>query len=368
MPKSARLGADGRRVIRVRRSRSLVVTWSKYGLQVTDFVSRQSFSCNSFALDILAKLSNWTILEDFVRELLDFSPSSVLKEVSELIAVGAVVVEGSKEAALDVAYEMHWEWGPLAGLFHFGVRDAKYLNDYEAEIHIRKRASIRPAPQNYLLNQNSNKIYQFEDVDLGDPVFRAMAARRTVRAFDPKPMNARQLGDCLFAGLGVVGFYKHHDLGTMPVKFTPSGGARNPYEAYIYVQNVSGLSPGVYHYSAVQHNLELLGGLEGLHRPGAILSGQDWTDNSAAVVLLVANFDRTMWKYENPTAYRVVMIEAGHIAQNIQISAAKEGLCANPTSAIQDSLAEEVLRIGSPAQSVIYALSLGYPDEHVKPE
>ena len=37
---------------------------------------------------------------------------------------------------------------------------------------------------------------------------------------------------------------------------TPSGGARNPYEAYVYVRNVEQLAPGMYHYSAAENSLE----------------------------------------------------------------------------------------------------------------
>ena len=61
-----------------------------------------------------------------------------------------------------------------------------------------------------------------------------MRARRTVRGFINKPVTLDEIGTCLFAGLGIVGFYEHDDLGRMPLKMTPSGGARNPFEAYVY--------------------------------------------------------------------------------------------------------------------------------------
>jgi hypothetical protein len=44
----------------------------------------------------------------------------------------------------------------------------------------------------------------------------------------------------------------------LPLKMTPSGGARNPYEAYVYALNVEGLPFGVYHYSAIDNTLGLL--------------------------------------------------------------------------------------------------------------
>jgi nitroreductase len=83
--------------------------------------------------------------------------------------------------------------------------------------------------------------------------------------------------------------------------------------------------------------------------------------NRAAVLILVANIERTSWKYREPTAYRVVFIEAGHIAQNICTIAVANGLTANPTAAISDFSVERVLRLDWSHQFSPYALVIGVP-------
>jgi SagB-type dehydrogenase family enzyme len=142
---------------------------------------------------------------------------------------------------------------------------------------------------------------------------------------------------------------------------TPSGGARNPYEGYVCVRNVDGLAPGTYHYSAMERSLAPVG----TGRPPAferLMAGQAWTANAAAVIFLAAFFERSMWKYHNAAAYRIAMIEAGHIGQNIMLVATEQGLVANGTGAFAAGLVEEALGLKGFNQSAVYALVLGVPD------
>ena len=152
----------------------------------------------------------------------------------------------------------------------------------------------------------------------------------------------------------------------MPLTLTPSVGARNPFEAYVYCRRVEGVREGIYHYSALQHSLEP-SRAEWLPKPSQLLPEQTWVDDAAAIVFLVANFDRTMWKYGEPFAYKTILIEAGHIAQNVAVTCAKFGLTANPTMGIDDDRVESVLGLKQPLQSAVYALSIGYPDSTAAP-
>jgi SagB-type dehydrogenase family enzyme len=187
-----------------------------------------------------------------------------------------------------------------------------------------------------------------------------MAGRRTNRLMLDAPVALEDLADCFLFSLAITGFIEDPEVMDLPLKMTPSGGGRNPYEGYVCVRNVEGLTPGVYHYSALERTL-------GLVRAGppppfrSLLAGQEWTSSAAAVVFLVANFDRTMWKYHHPGGYRVTLIEAGHIAQNMILAATKLGLVANPTGAMAPDLVEATLGVGGITQTVVYAIVLGVP-------
>ena len=84
-----------------------------------------------------------------------------------------------------------------------------------------------------------------------------------------------------------------------------------------------------------------------------------WFDHAATLILLVANFERTMWKYPHPTGYRVVVLEAGHIAQNIILAATAHDLASTPTCALSDVEAEALTGSKSITSTTMYCVALG---------
>jgi SagB-type dehydrogenase family enzyme len=199
---------------------------------------------------------------------------------------------------------------------------------------------------------------QFSDLEIARKIHAK--ARRTQRTFRRAPIKLQALANCLSVGLQITGFVEYPIFGRLPRKPTPSPGARNPFEAYVYCLRVDALERGFYHYSALEHSLGLLGS-ESLPEPHDLLGGQLWTDDAAAIVFLVADYDRMMWKYAHALSYRVVLIEAGHIAQNMLLAATSANLATAITAAVCDSLAEHTLGLTSITQSAMYAVLIGVP-------
>ena len=79
------------------------------------------------------------------------------------------------------------------------------------------------------------------------------------------------------------------------------------------------------------------------------------------VIFLCAALERTMWKYEDSNAYRVVLIEAGHIGQNIMLAATNHGLTACPTAALNHARIETHLGLQGVTNAPVYALTLCVP-------
>lgn len=185
-----------------------------------------------------------------------------------------------------------------------------------------------------------------------------MARRRTIRDFMTEALEAEDLAACLFAGCGITG-WTENCTGKLPLSMTPSGGARNPFEVYVVVRNVIGLAPGTYHYDAMAHSLDLVGGPS--PQLSELIGGQDWANGAACAIVLVANFDRSMWKYCDANAYRVVLIEAGHIVQNIMLAATDANLTACPSAALAHSAVAEHLGLDPILQAPVYAAIMGRP-------
>lgn len=344
--------------IKVRRAATLAVTLQDSRIAVHNFLTCDNFSCSAGCLEFLSQLDDWHRLEDLFQYFPDTDASSLVPQVEELIRFNAMVVAGTAQAEMDEKYRGEWQWGASTGFFHFSIRDTQFITGKPARELMRKRRAWRPSPKLYQLNSGKG-VVRLPRTDTAQEPFALMRKRRSQRKFDGKPISLSALADCLFSGNGIVGYGGDEDYGRLPLTMTPSGGARNPFELYVYSQNVAGLKPGFYHYGASRHDL-------GLVRVGKVavppmLGTQKWPSKTAAIVFLVAHFPRTMWKYHMPMAYRVVAMEAGFIGQNIALAATHHGLSAVPSGALNDSLVERYLGIPPVESAVFLTLSIGRP-------
>ena len=76
---------------------------------------------------------------------------------------------------------------------------------------------------------------------------------------------------------------------------------------------------------------------------------------------MTAVFPRTMWKYQFARAYRVVLLDAGHLCQTFCLVATWLGLAPFCTAALKDTLIEEDLGIDGIRESVLYIAGVGNP-------
>ena len=76
---------------------------------------------------------------------------------------------------------------------------------------------------------------------------------------------------------------------------------------------------------------------------------------------MTAVFARAMWKYPHPRAYRVVLLDAGHLGQTFCLTATRLGLAPFSTAALADTLIERDLGIDGISESVIYVTGVGEP-------
>ena len=347
--------------MRLRRARTLVVTFVDSTPVLRNFMTRHAVPVNSFALDMLSRADRWQSPEEFCSVYPGTSPALIETYLRGLTEQGFLVIEGTTAAAMDAEYEVFWQWDATAGLYHFGVKDPPWLNTQQSAEWMHHVSLSNPPVPFCMTNEGLETVVQLEPPDLTQGLLSIMNRRRSVRSYAAEPVSRQALEECLFAGLGVTGFLDTRLPGEdprVPLKMTPSGGGRNPYEGFVFVQHVAGLDAGVYHYSAIDHTLGLMTRTPGA-TPAQLFAGQQWIEGAGFTILLVANFGRTMWKYPHPNAYRVVLMEAGHIGQNVALAAAGHGLSATPTAAVNDTVAQGLLGLDWVKQSLVYALVVG---------
>ncbi len=348
--------------MRVKVPQTIVTFPNGSEIVVYNYLTKDAITCAPADIYWLTVAPIWTSIEDLISAHPQFEVPSLLKQIENLVGLGILLEEGSSNAADEASYNQSWELGKAAGFFHFAVLDNEYADLSESVSRQKHRALVDPSPD--LFWRNSDKATPLPKCNRAEsqPLLEVMRKRRTNRNALQDSISLPELSECLYAGLGVVGFVKTETC-LLPLKMTPSGGARNPFEAFVWARNVDGVSPGIYHYSGLDHSLEELE-TDTSQLPTVLFKGQDWTDNMPAVIFLVAALRRTSWKYNDPNAYRVVLIEAGHIAQNMMLACANNNLTACPTAALSHRHVSALLGLSDITQTPVYALLVGKPGEN----
>lgn len=339
------------------------------GLVGFNYLQNKRFACQADIITLLQAVSDWHDVEA-ICELLNADDKALMaQQLAGLSSAGVLLLEGSQEAVREKAHFDVWKWGSPAALYHHSVQDRPVMPVDEALALQRKRVGAVYQPDPYFKpDRDAEKIelprdWAFDDARLST----AMENRRTIREPLAKPVSLAALADCLKAGFGINGYTENEAGVRLPFSYTPSGGARNPYDAFVFARDVEGLDPGIYQYAPLGQELVRLGPCEASF--SEILGGQDWPDSMPCLILMRADFLRSMWKYHDANAYRVALIEAGHIGQNIMLAASAHGLSACPSAALSHSLVAKMLGHGEdPAKATVYALGLGYPSPDADPK
>lgn len=145
-------------------------------------------------------------------------------------------------------------------------------------------------------------------------------------------------------------------------KHVPSAGSLHPTEAYLLLQNVAGVAPGLYHYHPTRHSLRWIEPAGGVLPPARdLLAGQHWFADAPALLLLVCRFERTLWKYRNHSkVHRAMVLDTGHISQALYTAATARGLGAFVTSAINERDIETMLSLDPMREGPLAICGLGW--------
>lgn len=359
--RSIAAGKPPARTPRLRRSHTLVIVPEESALIAYDYLGNLvSDALRPAELAVLRIAARWQTPAALVKRC-DLERRAAVATVRKLLRAGFLIVEGTRAAVEDERFATDWEWDLRAGMFHLSTKDSRVMSEDKELEYLADLIETTEPIDLYTKNDPAKPIVALKRPKLAGTDLALLAKRRTRRSFDGKPITVEELGDCLYAGLGITGFTLDAvpGYGKLPMKMSPSGGARNPFEAYVMANRVTGLAPGFYHYSAFEHSLGQVTGAP-LPVPSQILGGQEWYDRAPAIVFLVASFKRSQWKYKHPMVYRAVLIEAGHIAQNIMLAATSHGLACSPTGLCADRTVEDLLGIDHVMQAIPYVIGIGH--------
>ncbi|MCL2402936.1 MAG: SagB/ThcOx family dehydrogenase [Coriobacteriia bacterium] len=208
----------------------------------------------------------------------------------------------------------------------------------------------------------------FDDVVLHDSYTQLLDTRRSRRAyFADETMAQAQLAFMLWSAIGIQDFRGPNDAASL--RPSPSGGARHPFNLYISVRNVEGLEPGLYLYLplenvgkkrvAIAHVASLAEDADSYtEKITHMMAGQKWTARAAAVIIATCSAYRAEWRYSS-ASHRVMLIDLGHLGQNLMLSATSMGLGSCCLAAFNQKVCDEALGVDGLEEYTVYALSVG---------
>ena len=198
-----------------------------------------------------------------------------------------------------------------------------------------------------------------ELIPLTRSIEETLRTRVSTRDFHPDPISLRELATILFYSYGVT----RDNVGTdfpRPLRIVPSGGALYPLDIFFHTKCVPELKPGLYHYNPCRNCVRLLRE-EDLTEQLAetlILLQRNLARNCSIMFLISALFERSIFKY-GARGYRFIMMEAGHVAQNLNLVTNALGLGSVNICGYYDQEVDELLGMDGLTQSTIYMIAVG---------
>ena len=336
-----------------------IAYWEGGRLRISNYLTRRTFSTNPATLDLIRFFFTPRTIQDALVEFRAYSRESVARAILQLIDARLLLEYGSAERERDELVGSSWKpWLPEGG-FHFMTKDTPYVPwDWPIEEKM-KTLPATPAPPQFKTIRGADTVRLPPDEMTRDTFFETLHARRTHREFARGKVSLENVSKLLQTTWGVQGYLPTNVFGRLPYKTSPSGGARHPGEVYLMALRVDGLERGMYHYQARDHRLARLPAKVSPRMASAYCADQPYFAGAAALFIMTAVFARTMWKYGRARAYRVVLLETGHLCQTFCLTATRLGLAPFSTAALKDSLIEKDLGIDGISESVLYVAGVG---------
>lgn len=198
------------------------------------------------------------------------------------------------------------------------------------------------------------------NIKLGDIDFiKTIEKRRSLREYSGTPLTVEELSYLLWCSQGVRNTIQKSGGAVATLRNVPSAGSRHAFETYILINNVNGLPSGLYRFLALEHKLiEENMSFDIADKIAKGCLGQKSVKLSAATFIWTAVPHRMNWKY-GERGYRYLYLDAGHVCQNLYLSAETIGCGACAIGAFSDDDMNSVLGLDGEQQFVIYAAAVG---------
>jgi SagB-type dehydrogenase family enzyme len=260
---------------------------------------------------------------------------------------------------------VNWQDAAEYHAYTFDYPPLDYLADGWDRDTERMLAYVAEAPDDNRYKTYDNALKSVRLPEPSEHLFPTSLAD----AFDvlrPEPVTRDALFAILTIAFAQTGEVKHGRWPRAPIvrRTSPSGGSRQPTEAYLLALAVPGVEPGWYHVAMHPPALELISDdVPPVAELNVLfpLSFRRVPLAVACIVILTSVFERNMYRYREPRTFRTVHMDAGHLAATVQLTAAARNIRTHVCYPENDEAIERRLGVHGLQEGFMLAIALGVP-------
>lgn len=185
-----------------------------------------------------------------------------------------------------------------------------------------------------------------------------LAARKSCRTFALAAMPLTNVAQLLDNAYGIIDLVVRDNGLRSVTRPVPSAGGLYPLDLRVATTRVTGIADAIYRYNVLHRCLEPDPRGQTMKELSEHLLTQYFLRDANLVFFLSAVFDRTCRKY-GARGYRYVLIEAGHVAQNLCLSATELQLGSLCVGGFRDQRLNRALALDEGREAVIYCVGVG---------
>lgn len=184
-------------------------------------------------------------------------------------------------------------------------------------------------------------------------VEEALYTRHSVREYANVPLTLNEVSQLCWAANGV----NEIDAITGASRTAPSAGGIYPFDVYLVVYNVEGLTKGLYKYIPEHNQLNLVLSADLQTKFYEAVYSQSMFLSAGMVMVYAIDLNRVKSQYGDRGINRYTPMDIGHSAENVYLQGEVLGIGTVAVGAFDDKKVEQVLNLRG--KQVYYLLPLG---------
>lgn len=215
---------------------------------------------------------------------------------------------------------------------------------------------------------NQYKIYQSSKViilkeikynnDFESDFIQTIMNRKSTRLFSQEGIRLNELSQLLQISCGIRGA----DYSGLRLRTYPSAGALYPIEVYFMILRSDEIEKGIYHYNVNDNTFELVKKGNYTKQISDFYMSQEFVKDAPCLIFFSMIFERTISKY-GERGYRFILLDAGHMSQNLYLTAEylNLGLVALGAGNKSDDEIDDLIGLIHENENIFVGFAVGYP-------